>query len=276
MRPSHLRLPFQNGATKVRWLGTAGFAIEHADHVLLIDPYLTRAPLSRCLFAPLQPDEAVLEELILRANAIVVGHTHFDHALDVPCIARRTGALVFGSPSAMALCRAGGVPERQLRVPQEDEVGPFRLRFFASEHSRFFFGRVPFAGEIAVCDQAPLHASRYRCGAVFGVQIEVAGRRIVHLGSAQLVDASAPRADADLLLLCAAGWQSSRDLPERVARAFNPRTILLSHWDNFFRPIDRPARALPGVELPRLAERLSRAAAGARVGLVPLLGEVRV
>src|SRR5262245_32508571 len=80
----------------VTWLGTAGFAIAYADHVLLFDPYLTRASLSRCLLAPLQPDAALAQRLIPRADAIVLSHTHFDHALDVPVIARQTGARVFG------------------------------------------------------------------------------------------------------------------------------------------------------------------------------------
>jgi L-ascorbate metabolism protein UlaG (beta-lactamase superfamily) len=37
------------GDVRVTWLGTAGFAVEHHGHVLLLDPYLTRASLSRCV-----------------------------------------------------------------------------------------------------------------------------------------------------------------------------------------------------------------------------------
>jgi L-ascorbate metabolism protein UlaG (beta-lactamase superfamily) len=274
MNPADIALPSGAGSVRVRWLGTAGFAIEHQGAVVLIDPYLTRAPLWRCLTQPLLPDHALLERELPRADAIVVGHTHFDHALDTPSIARRTGALVFGSGSCATLCASQGVPAAQLREPRECEVGPFRLRFFASAHSRFLFGTVPFPGEIADCDQVPLRAHRYRCGAVFGVEIEVSGKRIVHLGSAELVDAHAPRREADLLLLCTAGWQSSRDLPQRAARAFSPRTVLLSHWDDFLAPLGRPARALPGMQMARLVDRLGAATREARIGTLPLLGEL--
>lgn len=260
----------------MRWLGTAGFAIEHEQHVLLIDPYLTRAPLWRCVSSRLAPDEERIRKHAPSADAIVLSHTHFDHALDAPSIAKRTGAVVFGSASAMALCRASQVPEGQLSEPHDAEIGPFRLRFFASEHSRLVLGRVPFPGDIADCDQLPLRASRYRCGAVFGVEIRVGGKRIVHLGSAALPDGGVPRLDADLLLVCAAGWKASRAFPERVMAAFSPRTVLLSHWDAFFTPLERPARALPAIELPLLVERLSRTGHGGRVGVVPLLGEVRL
>jgi L-ascorbate metabolism protein UlaG (beta-lactamase superfamily) len=219
-----------------------------------------------------------------RADAIVVGHTHFDHALDVPAIAKATGAMVFGSRSAAALCRASGLPETQVRDVERApggeaivaEVGPFRLRFVPSAHSSFLLGRVPFPGDIADCDQVPLRTERYRCGAVFAVEIAVGGRRIVHLGSAQLAEGTFEKKEPDLVLLCTAGWQSSRDLPERVARALSPRAVLLSHWDDFFRPLDRPARALPAMGAPRLAERLQRATREARVGVVPLLGEVHL
>lgn len=193
MKPRDLALDPGAGETRVRWLGTAGFVLEHGAHTLLIDPYLTRAPLWRCLSAPLIPDESLLARQLPRADAIILGHTHFDHALDTPALARRTGALVFGSPSAHALCRAQGVPEAQLREPREAEVGPFRLRF-----------------------------------------------------------------------------------PERAARALTPRTVLLSHWDDFLRPVESGARMLPAMQLPRLVDRLSAATREARIGTLPLLGALQI
>lgn len=271
---------------RVRWLGTAGFAIEHAGHTLLIDPYVTRAPLRRCIVAPLAPDQDAIAQHAARADAIIVGHSHFDHVLDVPAIARATGAKVFGSRSAANLCRISGVPEAQVDVverpaggaPVEREVGPFRLRFVPSAHSRFLAGRVPFPGDIADCDDVPLRTERYRCGAVFGVDVEVGGRHLYHIGSAELVEAALdarPR-NVDLLLLCVAGWTTSDAFPERVVRAFSPRAALLHHWDNFFRPMSRAAAPLPAMRLAQLVDRLGRAAPDIRVGTLPLLGELRL
>jgi L-ascorbate metabolism protein UlaG (beta-lactamase superfamily) len=269
---------------RVRWLGTAGFAIEHEGSVLLIDPYVTRASLGACVAAPLRSDAIAVARHAPRADAIVVGHTHFDHALDVPAIALQTGAMVFGSRSAAALCRASGVPEDRVRdveraasgEPVVAEVGPFRLRFVPSAHSRFLLGRIPFPGEIDDCDQVPLRTERYRCGAVFAVEIRVAGRTIVHLGSAELATGTFEAREPELVLLCTAGWQSSRDLPERVTRALSPRAVLLSHWDDFFRPLEKGARMLPAMGVPRLVDRLSRATRDAKIGALPIFGEVRV
>ena len=281
-RPDALGRRGGEGDVRVRWLGTAGFAIEHAGHTVLVDPYVTRASPARCLIGPLHPDLGAIRRHVPRADAIVVGHTHFDHALDVPDIALRTGARVFGSRSAAALCRAWGVPEDRVEVvereaggePVEREVGPFALRFLPSAHSRFALGRVPFPGEIADCDDVPLRMEGYRCGAVFGVEIRVAGRTLYHLGSAELVDASVTPRHVDLLLLCVAGWTASRRLPERVAGRLSPGAVLLSHWDDFLRPLNKPVRALPAMQMPRLVDRLARSLAGVRVGTLPLLGDV--
>jgi L-ascorbate metabolism protein UlaG (beta-lactamase superfamily) len=267
---------------RVRWLGTAGFAIEHDGCVILVDPYVTRASLVRCVATRLAPDLGAIRRIVPRADAIVLGHTHFDHALDAPTIAKLTGAKVLGSRSSAALCLANGVDPRRVEIvepasgsaPVERAVGPFSLRFVPSEHSRFLLGRVPFEGEIADCTDVPMRAEAYRCGAVFGVEIRVAGRTIYHMGSAELVDASVETRNVDLLLMCVAGWTSSRDLPERTAARLSPGAVLLSHWDDFFRPIDAPARALPAMQLPRLVDRLSRAARGIKVGTVSILGDV--
>jgi L-ascorbate metabolism protein UlaG (beta-lactamase superfamily) len=268
----------------LRWLGTAGFAITCGAHRILIDPYVTRASLGRCLAAPLVPDARAIERYVPRADAVIVGHTHFDHALDVPAIARRSGALVLGSRSAATLCRAQGVPEAQVcdvergpgQPPVEVEVGPFHLRFVPSAHSRLLLGRVPFPGDIAGCEDVPLRVEAYRCGAVFSVEIRAAGRTIVHLGSAELVDGEPLARDVDLVLLCAAGWTSGERVPERVVRAFSPRAILLSHWDNFLAPLDRPARVLPAIQVPRLVDRLAAASRDTPVGTLPLLGELQL
>jgi hypothetical protein len=117
----------------------------------------------------------------------------------------------------------------------------------------------------------PLRLGRYRCGAVFGVEIVVAGKRLYHLGSANLVDAHrVPR--VDLLLMCVAGWTTTREFPTRVLSAFAPGAILLSHWDDFFRPMERGARPLPALAFPRLVDALGVSDRGVRLGTVPIGG----
>lgn len=276
-------VPSGRGPIRVTWLGTAGFAIEHAGTVVLIDPYLTRASLPALIAAPLRSDRAAIARHAPRADAIVAGHTHFDHVLDVPAIARATGAKVYGSRSCATLCLGSGVPSGQVvdvegsmrGEPLQAEVGPFTLRFIPSVHSAFMLGRVPFPGDISDCDQVPLRSHHYRCGAVFGVELRVAGKTLYHLGSADLLDVRAPR-NVDLLLMCVAGWTTTPRFTDRVMRAFTPRAILLSHWDNFLSPMSAGAKILPAMQLPRLVEGLTRVDPSVRLGALPLLGSIEL
>ena len=280
--PSALGVPVGRPPIRVTWLGTAGFAIEHAGFTVLIDPYVTRASLFDCASGPVVSDVEAVHRYVPKADAIVAGHTHFDHALDVPTIARITGAKVFGSRSCVHLCRIAGVPEAQVMDVESHrgdfvtcEVGPFTMRFVPSVHSAFFFGRIPMQGEISDCDQIPLRTGEYRCGAVFGVDIRVAGKRIYHLGSADLLEAN-PERDVDLLLLCVAGWNTTSRYAPRVMSALRPGSVLLSHWDNFFSPMSEGARALPAMQMPRLVDSLTAVDPSVRVGTVPLLGYVEL
>jgi len=276
-----LTLPAGRRPIRVTWLGTAGFAIEHAGFTVLIDPYVTRASLLDCARGALRSDTRRVAQMLPRADAIVAGHTHFDHALDIPAAALHSGATVYGSPSCVALCRAAGVPaarvvdvsQRTATGPFEAEVGPFVLRFVPSVHSAFALGRVPFAGEIADCAELPMGITGYRCGAVFSVELRVAGRRIYHLGSADLVDA-APSPGVDLLLCCVAGWTTTPRFAPRVMQALRPGAVLLSHWDNFFRPLEDGARMLPGMQMPRLVDALTRLEPSLPLGTVPLFGGI--
>lgn len=263
----------------VRWLGTAGFEITHGPYTLLIDPYVTRAPLSVCVTGPLKSDDNAVRVFAPQADAIVVGHCHFDHALDVPAIARATGALVFGSRSTARLCHAFGIPSKLVSnvedQPSEYDVGPFRLRFFRSRHSKLLFGRAVLAdGDLG--ETIPQNALAYRSGTVLAVEIEVAGLTLFHLGSAEIDDASIPSRAVDLLLFCAEGWTLGDRVPERVLHRLSPKAILLSHWDNFFMPFDRGPKPLPGLALARLVERFTRLRRDLLLGTLPFFGDVRL
>jgi L-ascorbate metabolism protein UlaG (beta-lactamase superfamily) len=238
---------------RIRWLGTAGHVIETPTTTLLIDPFLSRPSLAR-LAGPIAPDEATVRaRLPARVDAVLCGHSHFDHLLDAPFIAGATGATLAGSGTTCMFARASGVPEAQLvAVPPTGRsftVGDATIRFVPSLHGRLLFGRVPFPGEVTAPPRLPAPMWHYRMGGAFGILIDVGGLRIYHNGSANLVDAELDGARADVLLVGLAGRKGTRDYLRRLCDALAPQLIIPTHHDAFFAPLDGGLRLLPGIDL---------------------------
>lgn len=229
---------------ELQWLGTAGFRLSYQDTHVLIDPYLSRPALRDVVRrAPLHPDYARIERHAPRADAVLVGHTHFDHALDVPPIAARTGCTVYGSSSLRNLMGAHGMARRAVEVEpyRVYEIGPFAVTFVPSVHSKLVLGlRVPAEGELTCDCLDDLAAGAYRCGQVWGIHIAVAGVTFYHQGSADLVDDAVRHRGVDYFLAGIAGRGFSRDYTARILQRLQPRVIVLQHHDNFFRPLDAP------------------------------------
>ncbi len=279
---AHPRLADQNaGRLSIRWLGTAGYELHCDGFTLLIDPYLTRAGLGRVVAGKLHPDTATIDREIRGADAILVGHSHFDHVLDVPYIATRTGATVYGSRSTANLMASAGLPADRIvtfeagRVA-EFEIGPFRVAAVPSVHSKFVLGRVPQPGDIPCTCELPMSGRGYRCGDVFSFAIRVAGIDLYHLGSADLVDdlVTVGPDGVDVLLMCIAARFATPDFAARALRATQPRLVMPMHYDNFLRPLDRPLQLLPRTQFGRLVDEIGAFDREMSVRTLPLGGRI--
>ena len=152
------------GTLAIRWLGTAGHRLEWAGRRLLLDPFVSRPRLSR-LLGPLRSDAHEVERWAPEADAIVCGHAHFDHLLDAPAIARRTGAVVLGSPSTARVAIGHGVEPARIRTSGQagllTNVGAFEVELVPSVHAKVFLGqRVIFPGFITRAARASAPGSR--------------------------------------------------------------------------------------------------------------------
>jgi L-ascorbate metabolism protein UlaG (beta-lactamase superfamily) len=228
----------------LRWLGTAGFALSYQDFCLVIDPHLSRYSLRAVLGNhALTPQVELLDRYVPKADAILVGHTHFDHALDVPELARRRGCKAYGSMSLLTLMGLAGQADAGVAVEPGKvySLGPFDVTFVRSLHSKLLLGlKVNGEGEIT-CDHLDrMHQGHYRCGQVFGIHISVAGRTFYHQGSANLVESELLHSDVDYLLCGIAGRGFTPSFSERILTALRPQTVIAHHHDNFFLPLDQP------------------------------------
>jgi len=261
---------------EVVWLGVSGYRLTYEGVSIFVDPYLSRVPLRALLLRRRTlPDLAMIERYAAapgEVRGVLVGHTHFDHAVDAPALARRYGAKAYGSASLGHLMRLHGLGELAVEVvPHEPyELGPFVVRFVPSRHSKLLFGRkVPMDGELTCDHLHGLNPVSYRCGAVYGIRVEVAGISLYHQGSADLDDRELRGDPVDVFLAGVAGRSVTPRYWERVLPKLDPRVIVPTHYDNFFTPLGQPQDFVARVKLAEVPREVGQVARDAQVAALP-------
>jgi L-ascorbate metabolism protein UlaG (beta-lactamase superfamily) len=262
---------------QVEWLGAAGYRLRYQDVVLLIDPYVSRVPLRTLLGRRLAlPDVGVINRTLPASDnveAVLIGHAHFDHAVDAPGLALRHSCKVLGSRSAAALMRAHGLGAQAIEVApyRPYTLGPFRVTFVPSRHSRLLLGlKVPFDGELTCEHIHCLRPSAYRCGQVWGIHIEVAGATLYHQGSADLIDDAIRHRDVDVFLAGVAGRSFTPRYWRRILNRLRPDVVVPSHYDDFFRSLDAPMGYSWNVRLASVPDEVARISRDIVVAALPI------
>jgi L-ascorbate metabolism protein UlaG (beta-lactamase superfamily) len=261
---------------ELEWLGVSGYRMTCEGRTLLIDPYVSRVPLSAVIRRrPAVPDPAMIDRFIGSPPDVVgvlVGHTHFDHAVDAPAISRRFGCPAYGSASLVRLMALHGLAERAVEVEpyRAYELGPFTVSFTPSLHSKLVLGlAVPFDGELTCDHLDALSPSAYRCGAVWGIRIDVAGASFYHQGSANLIDDAVTAHDIDFFLAGVAGRGFTRDYWKRILPRLAPRTVIPTHYDDFFRPLSAPMGFTTNVNLAKVPDEIAAVSRDFAVAALP-------
>lgn len=246
----------------LEWLGTSGFRLTCEGTSILIDPYVSRLPVRDLLLrrATRPSHTAIARHIGDPVNAILIGHTHFDHALDTPLIARRDRARVYGSRSMRNLMGVYGLADLAVEVEPyvTYDIGPFAVTFVPSVHSKLVLGlRVPYPGDICCAHFDDLVPQAYACGRVYGIHIEVAGVTFYHQGSADLVDDAVRHRGVDFFLAGIAGRGFTDRYTQRILRALEPRVVVPHHYDDFFQPLTGPMRFSFNVDLAGFADEVA-------------------
>ena len=263
----------QGAPLRLSWLGTAGYVIESPGACVLVDPFLTRGSLLATALKPIVPDEdAIRRHLPPRVDAVLCGHSHYDHVADAPLAARLTGAKLVGSASTCAWGRAAGLPEAKLvHVPAGGalvHVGDLEIRFVPSRHGRVTVGpvKVPqLPGEVLTPPRGPGRVMHYKMGGAFGILVRAPGVTLYHNGSADLVDAELEGERADVLVAGLAGRRGTQNYVARLLGALSPRVVIPTHHDAFFAPLERGVHLLPGIDLDGFVSEVALRSPEARV-----------
>jgi L-ascorbate metabolism protein UlaG (beta-lactamase superfamily) len=256
------------------FLGTNCLLIKDDKTGLLVDPHFTRPRKHELLFK-IQPDiEKVRQSLekthTSQLHAVLLTHTHYDHALDAANTALLTGAAVTGSQSAVNLGIGAGLPPQRLLLARPGEpypVGTFTITFFRVTHLPFpthLPDRIGLNGLISIPMAPPAWFWQYRSGEVYAILLEHNGFRLLIQGSAGVwIDDLHPvGVDAAVLSIGGLGLLPRsyfREWFDQNVQKPGIRQIYLSHWDDFTRPLKTPMQPLPGIR--KTLQQLQRMAA---------------
>ena len=250
----------QSGIT-LSYLGTAGWEISDGKTVILVDPYLSRlktvTPNDSVLAEDTRPlitiedlvksDAAVIDAHIHRADYVLITHTHFDHVMDMPYIAKKYAATVIGTESTVNFAKASGIPSPQLITVKggEDYQFPsFSVRVIPSLHG--VLRRAPNISSISGPQRPAIFPANlkppFHFGDLRGVEggtlaylIRLGGVQVLTFGSMNYIEREVEGLRPDVALVGA--MPERREIYDYTGRLLRllgyPRIVLPSHWDRF-------------------------------------------
>lgn len=243
----------QGASLRVMFMGVSTILLDDGETSLMTDGFFSRPDLVS-LIGSIKPDQTRITYALSKAGvtklaAVLTAHSHYDHAMDSPEVARRNGALVIGSESTANIARGVNFPEERIRVIRGGETftfGRFKITVIKSLHSP---GGL-FMGDIMAPLRQPARVRHYKEGGSYSYLIEHDGRRILIHPSANYRRGflRGVRADVIFFGIGGLGRQSenfAREYWREVVQVTGARVIIPIHWDDFTRPLDKPLRRMP-------------------------------
>jgi L-ascorbate metabolism protein UlaG (beta-lactamase superfamily) len=240
----------------VTWAGVTTLLIDDGASAVMTDGFFSRPGLLEVGLRRLSPSapriDGCLARLgVQRLEAVLPVHTHFDHAMDSAVVAERTGACVVGGSSAVQVGRGAGLPEDRLIAATPGEpmpLGAYDITLIEGDHCP----PDRFPGTIREPVVPPVKVAAYKCGEAWSTLVHhrPTDRRLLIVGSAGFVSGAlaGQRAEVVYLGVGQLGLQPERYLIDywtETVRTVGARRVVLIHWDDFFRPLHEPLRALP-------------------------------
>jgi len=247
------------GAVTVRFSGTATLLFSDGETRWMVDGWFSRPGLLRLLLGKIAPDVKAIERGLAANDATSLAavfpvHSHYDHAMDAPEVARRTAAVLLGSESTANIGRGWGLPETQIQLLTDRapfQLGRFVITPIESRHFEFPDPKMRerALGEplIAAPLVPPVSAFDYRLGKAYVLHVSHPKGSWLIVGSAGFVEGALQGISADTVFLGVGGLGSQTSAyresfwRETVGRV-GPRRVIPIHYDSLTAPAEGPFR----------------------------------
>ncbi|MEJ2790544.1 MULTISPECIES: MBL fold metallo-hydrolase [unclassified Pseudoxanthomonas] len=232
----------KDGQLRVRYMGVTTLLFDDGANALIVDGFFSRPGLGSLSLRKISPDHARIEEALNRGHvaslhAVLVAHSHHDHAMDAPIVAGMKDADLVGSSSVAMM--ASGYPGKKPRMTvvrggETLRYGPYKVTVFKSPHAPCAL----HVGNIGKPVRPPVRSSAYQGGDNFSYLVEHEGRRILVHPSANARPGMYQGVKADVVLLGIGtlGWRDKAFIDgywENVVIATEASLVVPIHWDDF-------------------------------------------
>ena len=241
--------PADAHGVSVRFMGNTNLLFSDGDTNILIDGWFSRPSLLSLAVGRIEPDLTAITDAFEKGKigklaAVIPVHSHYDHAMDSPEVARRTGAQLLGSESTANIARGWGLSENQIDVVQLNEsyqYGDFSVTLIPSEHFEFPNANLREAalGDIQITQPLvpPAKVTDYKMGGAFTVYIKHPRGNVLVQGSAGFTPNALDSLSADVVFLGVGGINLQTDKYRKaywkhIVEATNPSKIYPVHWDS--------------------------------------------
>ncbi|MET0385784.1 MAG: MBL fold metallo-hydrolase [Polyangiales bacterium] len=229
--------------TTLTYLGVAGWSLHSPHGTLLIDPQVTRGKFSNT--DVIQSDQAAIARFLpAQAQVVLVTHSHWDHLLDAPSVAARTGAVIVGTESTANVARAHGLPDDHIAIGQPGKhlsLGAFDIQVLAGVHSLIGMPNVPIPAGVKL----PLAIGDYGEGNTLQYLVRTEGHQVLFIGSANFQDDALQGLHPDVAVIATGARQKVPDYACRLMRLLgSPKQVYTNHFDAFQEPLQPGAMSL--------------------------------
>lgn len=245
------------GAVTVRFSGTATLLFSDGETQWMTDGWFTRPGPLQLLFGNIGPDVAAItrglaDNAVTGLAAVIPVHSHYDHAMDAPEVARRTGAMLMGSEATANIGRGWGLPENRIQLladRQPVRLGSFVITPIESRHFQF---PDPTLRERALGNPVidaplvpPVPAFDYRLGKAYILHVDHPRGSWLVVGSAGYEEGALQGLEVDVVFLGVGGLGSQtpeyRDAFWReTVTAVAPERVIPIHFDSLTGPVEGP------------------------------------
>ncbi len=259
------------GKIKVTYFGTSTLLFEDENDQVIIDGFFTRSSVGKVAFGKVSCDTLLVKEIVQKYSinklkAIFVCHSHYDHSMDAPYLAKLTGATIYGSHSTLNVARGYGINENQLKEFSPNDMysfGNFKVKVLESLHTppfRFlgFTNDNHKEPNIEKPLKQPAKFQAFKEGGTFDFYFENQKIKWMVKASTNFIPNLLKNYSLDYYFLATATLgkmkpEFQEKYYQETVLSTRPSFVIPIHWDNFMKPLNKPF-----IPLSRLADNFNR------------------